>query len=87
MIEGISILDFLGSAVFFLGTMLAFLLLKNRYRWLDTTFLGAFVLHWIVVLLSNKQIEAKFLATLLMISVVVIRVLVTKKRRAAESQP
>ena len=82
MLNGVPMLDFLESAVFFLGTMLSFLLLKDkRQRWLDITLLGAFVFHWVITVASNKSLEAKLLATLFMISVVVIRFLVTRKRR------
>lgn len=82
MISGALVVDFVESAAFFLGTIVAFLFLKDkRQRWLDICFLGAFVFHWIVTLVSDKSLEAKLLATLFMISVAVIRFLVTRKRK------
>ena len=68
-------LAFLQSALFFFS-------LRDKRRWLDLSALGVFVLYCIGALLFAESIEFKVYVTLLMSSIFILRVLVTRKRRS-----
>lgn len=80
--NGISMWEFVEATVYFLGTMLAFFLLKNKkLNWLKLAFFGIFVIYWIRTLISPKPLEVKLLATLFMLSIVVIKFLVARREK------
>lgn len=78
--DGISMWEFVEATVYFLGAMLAFFLLKDKkLNWLKLAFFVMFVIYWVRALISPKPLEVKLLATLLMLSIVVIRFLVARR--------
>jgi hypothetical protein len=86
--SGISLTDFLALSLYFLMTMTAFFALKEaRHKWLNYLFLIAFVFHWFIIIVSGKPLETIIFATLLLASIAVIEILVTKKRRQNSHSP
>lgn len=80
--SGIAAADFLALSLYFLMTMTAFFTLKDgRHRRLNVLFLGAFVVYWLVIAVSGRSPETKLLATLLLGSIAVIELVVSKRRR------
>lgn len=80
--NGISVTDFLDATVYFLGAMLGFFILRHKKRnWLKNALLIMFVVYWIMTLASPKPVEVKVLATLFMLSIVVIRFLVARREK------
>jgi hypothetical protein len=80
--SGIAAADFLALSLYFLMTMTAFFTLKEgRHRRLNVLFLAAFVFYWLLIAVSGRPPETKLLATLLLGSVTVIELVVSKRRR------
>lgn len=80
--SGIAAADFLALSLYFLMTMTAFFSLKEaRHRLLNRLFLAAFVFYWLIIAVSLRPLETKIFATLLLGSLVVIEVVVSKRRR------
>lgn len=80
--SGISAADFLALSLYFLMTMTAFFMLKDgRRRRLNVLFLSAFVFYWLIIAVSGRPPETKILATLLLGSIAVIELVVSKRRR------
>lgn len=80
--SGISLTDFLSFSFYFLMTIIAFFALKEaRRKWLNYLFIMAFVFHWFIIIMSGKPLETMIFATLLLTSIAVIEILVTKKRK------
>lgn len=80
--SGISASDFLALSLYFLMTMTAFFLLKEaRHRTLNLLFLAAFVFYWLIILASGRPSETKMFATLLLGSIAVIELVVSKRRK------
>ncbi|MFY9555882.1 MAG: hypothetical protein WAV20_18810 [Blastocatellia bacterium] len=78
--DGISVGEFVEATVYFLGAMLAFFVVKDRKRnWLKYALLIMFVVYWLMTLASPKPLEVKMLATLFMVSTVVIAFLVSRR--------
>jgi hypothetical protein len=83
--SGIAAADFLALSLYFLMTMTAFFSLKEaRHRLLNRLFLAAFVFYWLLIVLSVRPLETKVFATLLLGSVAVIELAVSKRRRPGE---
>lgn len=80
--SGISASDFLALSLYFLMTMTAFFTLKGaRHRTLNLLLVAAFVFYWIVIAASGRPPETKIFATLLLVSIAVIELVVSKRRR------
>jgi len=81
--SGISLMDFLALSLYFSMTMIAFFVLKeDRNKKLNFLFLIAFVFYWLSIVISNRSLETKIFATLLLTSIAIVEVLVTRKRRS-----
>ena len=71
------------AILLFWNSMITFLYMKEtKHRWIDLTALGVFFLHWIGVLIFNESLEIKLFVTVLVMSILVIRLLVARKRKS-----
>jgi hypothetical protein len=78
----ISLWDFIQSTVYFLQTMLVFFGLKDKkYRWVNHLLLGVFTIHWVVVLIIHKPLATKIFTTLLMVSIIIVELVITRMRK------
>ena len=75
-----TIWDYLGPSVFFMGAMLGLLLTPYK-RWMDLSLLGAFVLYSASVI-ATRPPQAKAIASLLLFSAIAIRFLIRRKQQA-----
>lgn len=83
--SGISAADFLALSLYFLMTMTAFFTLKEaRHRRLNGLFLAAFVFYWLIITLSGRPLETKIFATLLLGSIALVELVVSKRRKVGE---
>ncbi|MBV9923599.1 MAG: hypothetical protein JOZ96_01055 [Acidobacteria bacterium] len=83
--SGIAAGDFLSLSLYFLMTMTAFFLLKEaKHRRLNWLFLAAFVFYWLLIVASVRPLETKVFATLLLGSIALIELAVSKRRRGGE---
>lgn len=74
------------AVLLFWNSVLVFLSLKEKkHRWIDLSALGTFVLHWIGILVFMDLLEAKLFVSVLLLSIILIRTLVTRKRKSMSS--
>ena len=76
-----------GALIFFWSTMMVFLFLKERHVVQDRIAFAIFTLYWVGTLIFAESLQAKLFVTLLMLSVVVIRFLVSRKRKSFTQTP
>jgi len=85
MTELFSNRDVWTGLVLFWSTMMAFFFLKDTHKLLDLISLAFFILYWIGLLVFGQWIMAKLFVTLLMLSIAIVRLLVTKKKTKSVS--
>jgi hypothetical protein len=83
---GIPALDFIEISVLFLLTMLVFFTLKNkRTFWINYLLLTTFVLQCVLVVVFHDGLRVKAFAFLMLISVLVIEGLTSRKKKLGSS--
>ena len=79
----VSMLEFLLPVVLYLVSMLYFFSLKgDAYRWLDHCALDLLIFYWIGALAFSGSVKYKVFVTLLLLSNLVVRLLVRRRRRS-----
>jgi len=82
---GIQPLDFFQISTMFVLTMLVFFTVKNkRHFWLNYLLLSIFALQCLVIALFHDGLRVKLFAALMLISVLTVEGVVTKRRRLEE---
>lgn len=80
-LEGVSVLEAALAVALFLQTMLFFFMVRNRIgRRLDIAALVTFAIYWIGTLVFAESVKWKWYISLLMLSIVLVRIIVTRKK-------
>ena len=75
-----------GAVLLFWNSVVVFLYLKEeKHKWIDLSAIGIFALHWVGILVFTNSLEVKLFVSVLMVSIILIRVLVTRKRKSMNS--
>ena len=79
---GISALDVVEISASFVLTMLIFFGIKDKkYRWLNYSSLGTFVLLCILFILFRNGLNVKLFAALMLMSTLIVEAVVTRRRK------
>lgn len=79
--DGIPVWDFVEISTLFLLNMIAFFGLKNRaHAKIIYLMLGAFIFQWFVVMIFPRPMPTKIFATLMLLSVIVVKVVISRKK-------
>ena len=75
-------LDFIGISAAFVLTMVVFFGIKKRsHKWLTYFLTATFVLQCIFMMVFRDGITVRLFATLMLISIVIVEVVVTRRRK------
>lgn len=81
--SGISAWDFVRLSVTFVTVLLIFLSLRDRkYTWLNHLGLIGYTVQWFAIVAFPSPLATKLFATLLLVSLLVVEIAITRKRKA-----
>lgn len=83
IVNGITLLDFLWLSTLFVTTLLTYFQSGKKFSWGHNLLLGVQVGNWLLYMLFPKPMETRILATLLIISIIMVEGITQRKSRLA----